>query len=327
MKLRKIKFGKWVLLAVLLPLVVGGVVAGATSFGRAGDTHSENHTPLPEVLDPETAGVMFSMDNAIQNVKMVWSVPDVNVKGTLIRNSITGETFWFLDWRIGSDAILAATVDADTGEIISISDFRFEGRKDELKSTAVAVEIGLELLRKKGITIDGLSEPKVTIVTTPMGSWDRITYQVLWHQVEGGTPVPEGYVLVDIDAETGEVVGFGRRHIDVEGADMEASVPMSEAIKTAKEFIQEYVKENWGPAGRTKDHEVIVLDVELVIQRPNYTFWEYRLGEPTLVWEVFIETRCKGINLVTGEESDERYWFLVWVDAYTREIVGGKHSS
>lgn len=330
MELRKrMNFGKRLLFVVLAIMMMAvGVTAAAslqnnvtqdntlqdnTIHDREGVeeyVRPENFVPMTEELDPKTADVRISMDQAIEAIQGLWSVPDADVRGLLFRDRFKVGTFWWLDWGTDNVWVLHALVDADTGEVVAILDFRYEGKEDNLKDTARAVDIGLEMLKKLGVDVNQLMEPKVGIPPS-----QQITYSVIWYQVHEGLRVLDGYVVVDIDSETLKPVGFAKWLISTEGIDTKSSVPVDTATSIAKDFIE------------TKGYSVReLINVELVIGRSNY-FWEgtpKERGEPTLLWQVTLETDLGGIalehpSLLGGGKGNTK----VWINAHTGEVVGG----
>lgn len=298
MKLRK----KLLFTVFTLAVVVVGVLA-INIIPLREDVSPEGYPIGIKELDPKTTAVEVSADQAIETVRRLWPVPhDAEVREMLLTDEMLGKTFWLLTWRVDDDIALAAQIDADSGEMFSLLDFRYDGKKDNLGNTTIAAEIGQEMLKKMGMPANKLSEPTVTInKALGIGYPHRITYSVLWYQVHENLPVLDGYVLVNIDPETLKPVGFAKGLINTEGIDTRPDVSMNKATNAAKGFIE------------AKGYEVKeVIDVELVIGRPNY-YWEgtpRELGEPTLLWLVTIKTDL-------GSSAE------IWVDAYTGEVVGG----
>lgn len=290
-------------------ILAGGILFASNHFFRREEVPPPTTIPslmLTERLDPKIANPKISLDQAIESVKKIWQVPqEGELRTYLSRNHKYDITIWDLVWEMDRNAIIMAEVNADTGEVLLILDFRREARKDNLKDKAKAVVIGLEMLKKIEIPIHELLKPEVSV--NKLG--EEITYQILWWQGEEGVSVLGGFVLVTIDPETLKPVGFTKRLFNTEGINIKPSIPKEEAVIKAKEFI-DYLNQ----LEKSKVTAGKVTEVKLAIGRPT-PYWkedQIRYGKLTLVWVVTLERLQPHPGLI-----------YIWVDAHTGEVVGG----
>jgi uncharacterized membrane protein YkoI len=268
----------------------------------------EDWQPLRYELDPQNANVKVSLEQAIEKVKDAWPVPsDAMADSTIMRDDLKNYTYWKLDWS--SSGSLTAFVDANTGKVLVISDFRRSGGVDNLKGDeGRAIKVGEEVLAKLGINTDGLSKPVLKKIDMPHAiSW-KLTYTVLWVQTHQGLLVKGASVRAGIDAETLKPIAFSNHLIDVQDLNVVPAISEAQAIEAAEKYVQ-------SEAITSRGYEQCeVRNLELVIDRPNHDLTRDKilvpLGEPTLVWYVHVRNAIRG-------------WFIdVMVDAQTGAVVG-----
>jgi uncharacterized membrane protein YkoI len=307
-------FTKKVLAALFVLVVVGSIGVGMTTDPYSRDSLQSgpeaDWQPLHYELDPQNANVKISLEQAIKIVKDAWLVPsDAMVDSTIMRNDLNNYTHWMLFWSSKDSHLLSADVDANTGKILVIVDFRKSGGVDNLKGDeGRAITVGEDVLVKLGVNVDGFSKPVVKKHDMPHAiSW-KLTYIVLWVQTYQGLPVKGASVRVGIDAETLKPVAFSNHLIDLQDLNIVPAISEAQAIEAVEKYVQSDVITSRGY------EQCEVRNIELVIDRPNHDLTHDKilvpLGEPTLVWYVHVRDAIRG-------------WLIdVMVDAQTGAIVG-----
>jgi hypothetical protein len=268
--------------------------------------------PLHYELAPQNATVTISLEQAVANVKDAWPVPsDATVDSTIMRDDLNNYTHWMLDWSSNKSHLLLADVDANTGKILVIVDFRRSGSVDNLKGDeGRAITVGEDVLTKLGVSTAGLSKPVVKKRDMPGATSWKLTYTVLWVQTHHGFEVKGAAVRVGIDAETLRPVAFSNQLIDVRNVNVVPAISEAQAIDEAEKYLQ-------SEAMTSRRYEQCeVYKVDLVIDRPNHDLTLDKilvpLGEPALVWYVYAREAIHG-------------WLIdVMVDAQTGGVIGLK---
>jgi hypothetical protein len=300
-----------VILVMLTTIVVATTVAMSWSANQPDPLPSredydtsppESYKPPIEELDPQTTSVTVSADQAVKQVEKAWSVPSADVSTSLISDVLSDRVLWLLEWKVDGTVVVLALVDAEKGEVVSLTDFRRSARVDNLKDTDKAVNIAVDLLGKLGIDAAQAPNPTVAIRRTPnIGPSQEIIYDVQWRQGYKGIPVMGGIASVDIDAETLNPIGFSIHILDVDSVNINPAFSKDQAIGIARNFVE------------SKGYKLgETVDTLLVIGRPNY-YWEgtpMKLGDPTLIWNVLLK-----------DDADRR--IDVWVNAKTGSVIGG----
>ncbi|MGC8983306.1 MAG: PepSY domain-containing protein [Desulfurococcaceae archaeon] len=298
------------LVTLALVLLAISIVAYAAVSLNQGPRNVSDEMPEPRyelpiiVIDPDKANVKVSLEEAVEAVSRIWDVPKSTPSAKVVVDKIEGRTYWILGWVEGGGYV-HAEVDAETGQVVLLRDFRYKARVDNLKSHARAVEIASKLLEKLGVPAHLLApEPFVRIKREPAaGLVQEITYEVEWRQVYKGLQVVGGYVIVAVDPENQRPVGFVVKLLDVEGIPVEPKIARDSAVAIAAEFL------------KSKGYSIgEVVKVELCIRRPNY-YWEGRpmaQGPPSLLWVVVFKKPYSSSGTIE-----------VWVDARSGLVVGG----
>ncbi|MDK6028842.1 PepSY domain-containing protein [Ignisphaera sp. 4213-co] len=298
------------LLSLILTLIAIGIVAYTAISPNQGFRNISNETSKPRyelpiiIIDSDKASVKISLEEAMRMVSRIWDVPKSAPSARVIIDKIEGRTYWSLGWVENSGKVYAM-VDAETGQVVLLHDFRYKAKMDNLKNRARAVEIAVKLLEKLGIPTHMLTpEPSVLIERAPAdGPVQEITYEVMWKQVYKGIQVIDGYVIVSVDPENQRPVGFVVKLLDVENISVEPKITRDSAVAIATEFL----KSRGYSLGE-------VAEVKLCIGRPNY-YWEGKpiiRGPPSLLWIVVFKKPYSDSGTVE-----------VWVDAHSGVVVGG----
>lgn len=294
---------------VSLILVISGVISVVATSPR--DTHphgpEEGFQPLRYDLDSQKTVVKVSLEQAIEKVEDVWPIPNSDFVSKLKRDDYEALTWWKLTWKIDNSPVVSASVDANTGKILSITDHRRKGCVDNLKSDDKAITIAEAVLAKFGISTDDLSLPIVTINDMPNATSWETTYQVLWLQTFHGIMCEGASLRVRIDAETLKPVGYSNQLIDVPDIDVVADISKDTALEVVEAFVE-------SDAIKAKGYEKCdVLSSDLIIVRPNYNVQQdmslVPMGNASLAW-------CMGLRDCQGWRLD------VMVDAHTGSIIG-----
>lgn len=268
----------------------------------------EDYQPGFYELDPRKVNVTVSLEEAIEKVKAMWPVPSTEETSfRLMRDDDEGWTRWELDWDINGSSGLTALVDAYTGKIRVIIDYRRRsGNVDNLNNTDKAIELAEEVLRKFEISTEDLSTPAVIKDDMPTAIAWNITYTVRWGHLYKGLKVEDSAIAVEIDAETLKTVSFSNGLLDIPDLDIVPGISKDQAIETVENFLSSEVISSKGYG------ECKALKKELVIARPNYDPKQDKLlpmGEPILVWYIY-----------TGDTNGRS--LKIMIDAQTGSVVG-----
>jgi uncharacterized membrane protein YkoI len=299
---------------VLLPILIL-ILAISSIIGVVATSPREAHPRGPEEgfqplrydLDSQQTVVKASLEQAIRDVQDVWPIPNSDFSSKLKRDDYEDLTWWKLTWKINNSPVVSASVDANTGKILSITDHRRKGSVDNLKGDDKAIKIAEEVLTKFGISTDGLSTPIVTISDMPDATSLETTYQVLWLQTFHGIRCDGASLRIRIDAETLKPVGYSNQLIDVPDIDFVTDISNDTALEVVEEFVE-------SDAIKLKGYEKCeVFGSDLIIARPNYNVQQdaplVPMGNASLAW-------CVSLR-------DSHGWRLdVMVDAHTGSIIG-----
>jgi hypothetical protein len=258
-----------------------------------------------KALPPNGTTTKVDLEKAVEMVKNIWDVPSQEPSAKILQDTIEGRVYWSLAWASNGRVVVTSLVDADTGEVVFVRDFRYTAKADNIGDMKDVVALAKEVLKRLGIREEFLSEP---FVRRYRGHQDElhedILYDVEWGQLYKGLPVLGGYVAVTINPELKRPVGFVVKLVDVREVDVNPHISKDEAIKIAEEFL------------RSRGYRPLkVTDVNLAIGRPNY-YWEGTpklMGAPTLLWVMKFEVAMGSLTTQAN----------VQVDAHSGEVVGG----
>ena len=294
-------------LIILLMLAIVSIssiaVVAMVDWDRLHPGPEEGYKPWMYDLDPQKTSVKISLEEAIEKVKAVWSVPSDEVTGfKLRRDDWKDYTRWELEWRVNGSGLMA-DVDAETGKVMVIVDHRRSGGVDNLKDVNKAIELAEKVLMRLEIGTEDLSTPIVMKNDDP-----KFTYVVIWKQFYKGITVKTANVIVEIDADTLKPVGFSNGLMDIHEVNTVPKISENQAIETAVNFLESETIKSKGY------NKCKILKTELVIARPNYDPSQDKIlvpmGKPTLVWYIYTS------DDITGRLLD------VMADAQTGSVVG-----
>jgi len=297
---------KSLIILLMLAIVSISSIAVATmpiDWDRLHPGPEEGYKPLMYDLDPQKTSVKIPLEEAIEKVKAVWSVPSDEVTGfRLRRDDWKDHTRWELEWRVNGSGLMA-DVDAETGKVMVIVDHRRSGGVDNLKDLNKAIELAKKVLMRLEIGTEDLSTPIVMKNDDP-----KFTYVVIWKQFYKGITVKTALVIVEIDAETLKPVGFGNGLMDMHEVNTVSKISENQAIEIAVNFLESETIKSKGY------NKCKILKTELVIARPDYDPSQDKIlipmGKPTLVWYMYTS------DDITGRLLD------VMIDAQTGSVVG-----
>lgn len=295
-------------------LALVGVCMVAATFPNRGYWRrvSPDFKPSFYEWDSKEADVKISLEEAVAKVEAVWPVPSTEeTRFRLMRDDDENWTRWELEWRINGSTGLTALVDAYTGKVRVIVDFRRSGGVDNLKNRGKAIELAEEVLKSMEISTKDLSTPTVRKRDMPTAlSWN-ITWDVQWRQRFKGLAVKDAVaaVGVSIDSETLKPVGFHNGLLEIHDVNIVPRVSRNQAIEEVKNFVS-------SEAVKSKGYDKCkILRTELVVARPNYNLKQNKRliprGPPTLVWHMHLR------NAISGRKLAD-----IMVDAQTGTVVG-----
>ena len=289
-------------IAVILAAVVLGSISAQTFFDR--DKHAESFSPRHVIskLDPEVAKPSISYDATMDMLQKVgYSLPS-DCNANLISDQGWNKIYWAISWK----GHVYAKVDAFTGEIIGIDDYR--NVSNEVPCETVSEEnvatITLENMKRITDVPDGLGEPDVR-------TDDDGNFVLLWKQYINNVPVRGGFINARLD-KCGNLVSFRKVWHGI-SVDVNPEITDKEAMDTARAEglnLSDVLKK------RVENADNVY--TELVIGRPFNLLDRDKpiYGDYTLFWSVTFEDvqmTLKGpiISMVA-----------IQVDAHSGEVVG-----
>jgi hypothetical protein len=298
------------LIIVVAVLIVSTIaLAGAQIFNS--NPRPYEKPPLTDYVlpikapPPNGTTTKVDLEKAVEMVKNIWDVPSQEPSAKILQDTIEGRVYWSLAWASNGRVVVTSLVDADTGEVVFVRDFRYTAKADNIGDMKDVVALAKEVLKRLGIKEGFLSEPFVRRYREHQGQLhEDILYDVEWRQLYKGLPVLGGYVTVTINPEFKRPVGFAVELVEVREVDTSPHISKDEAIKIAEEFL------------RSRGYNVLeVINVDLAIGRPNY-YWEGTpkpMGTPTLLWVAEFKVAMGSLTTQVN----------VQVDAHSGEVVGG----
>ncbi len=304
-----LKIGLIIAVAVLVvSMAVSAWALISTPNPRQYEKPPANYELPIKVLPSPSNAITTKVDlkKAVEIVKSVWDVPSQEPLARILQDNMEGRIYWSLTWVSNGTVAVHALVDADTGEVVFVRDFRYSSAKvDNIGDMKDVVVLAKEMLKKLGVKEEFLSEPFVRRYKENRGGLhEDILYDVEWRQLYKGLPVLDGYLAVTINPELKRPIGFVVKLINVREVDVNPRISRGEAVKIAEEFL------------RSRGYKPLkVIDIGLAIGRPNY-YWEGTpkpIGAPTLLWVVKFEV---AIGSLTTQAD-------VQIDAHSGKVVEG----
>lgn len=109
---------------VSLILVLSGVISVIATSPRESTRRGpeEGFQPLIYDLDSQKTVVKVPLEQAVEKVEDVWPIPNSDFVSKLKRDDYEDLTWWKLTWKIDNSPVVSASVDANTGKILSTTD-------------------------------------------------------------------------------------------------------------------------------------------------------------------------------------------------------------
>lgn len=289
--------------AIILVAVVLGSISAYMFFDR--DEHAESFSPRHVIskLDPDIAKPSISYDVTLDILGNVGYSPPGDCNANLINDHGWNKTYWEISWEGG---LVRMKVDAATGEIIGMSDYR-DVRNEvpcETVSEGNAATIALENMKHITDVPDGLSEPDVR-------TDDDGHFVLLWTQYIDNVPVKGGFINAKLD-KCGNLVSFRKVWHDI-NVDVSPGIPDEKAVDMAKAEglnLPDVLKKRVANADKVYAELVIGRPFNLIDRdKPIY-------GDYTLLWSVTFEDvqiTLRGPVIST---------VAIQVDAHSGEVVG-----
>ncbi len=289
--------------AIILVAVVLGSISAYMFFDR--DEHTESFSPRHVIskLDPDIAKPSISYNVTLDILRNVGYSPPGDCNANLINDHGWNKTYWEISWEKG---LVHAKVDASTGEIIGMGDYR-DVRKEvpcETVSEGNAATIALENIKRITDIPDGLSEPDVR-------TDDDGDFVLLWTQYIDSVPVRGGFINAKLD-KCGNLVSFRKVWHGI-NVDVIPGITDENAVDIARAEglnLPDVLKK------RVENADNVY--TELVIGRPSSPLDRNKslYGDYTLLWSVTFEDVRMTI------EGPVISTVTIQVDAHSGEVVG-----
>jgi len=294
-----LKRGRLVITAIVSLIVLGLTVALAVGAGY-----------FPGFMVPsESKARKITADQAKLMVKKVLS--EVGITGTpatpeLVNEKGSKKDSWLL--KVEQDANIQ--VDADTGELTSLTNFALLNKLDEERNgkekiipKEKAYQFRNQIIKGLDLRIKG-KELEMKLETNG-GIEHQAYWSTVWQRETDGYPYLDDYIMLDIDAFHGQVVGYEKAFHSDEPASTKVLVSEAKARTNAGKFI--------GDKLTNRDIKLSPDKGSLMIVRPTYYWTDHPIlnTPPT--------TRLAWILKLATEYGHG----TIWVDAQDGAILGG----
>ncbi|MGI5921772.1 MAG: YcdB/YcdC domain-containing protein, partial [Syntrophomonadaceae bacterium] len=155
----------------------------------------------------------ISLDQAIRTVKDHFTIPAAYTDFSSSFNSSDNHHSWSLIWRdsSGQGGYFSAQVDAVTGEIISMNNWKPEnGSRTYLPAISIneARDIGTRFLEKLIPQRMASLQPVPGNQMIPLTNYDSASYTLRWERIANNIPVAGDGVNLEINLRNGEITGY-----------------------------------------------------------------------------------------------------------------------
>jgi hypothetical protein len=188
-----------------------------------------------------------SLEEAVKIVKGVFVIPQEFTKFTSGYSQEENKQVWQLSWNAEKEphGSLNARVDGETGEILEMNLWQASpGRKPQGRlpalSRAEAVQKAEQLVKQ--LQPQRWSQLKLEEMQgelLPLMSWSGTNYQIKWVRQVQGVPFPQDGVTVQVDSQSGTIMGYSFRWTDAEFPDASKAIASEKARQIWKEGMLE----------------------------------------------------------------------------------------
>jgi hypothetical protein len=255
--------------------------------------------PITFHIDPATVTGASSIEEAKQMILSLWDLPqvDYDVRVTATKDAQYGTTTFKLSFYKDGNNLLSALVDADTGRITSISDHRYYGTVNNIRSNVDLVNIANSALERMKVNADALPSPRV--VAPVEGTAASNLYSVIWNQYYNGVPVRNGFVRVIVDSEYLKPIGFANGLRNVGDIDVKPTVSEAQVVALAGEYLKAELPASRGYSGFKAGNAVLYVarpncdpnSGQLYVPAPGYclTWWVNCVGKSGHMVDVVVD--------------------------------------
>ncbi|KKG59319.1 hypothetical protein DU67_08875 [Methanosarcina mazei] len=257
-------------------------------------------------LDPSTADVNISFEDA--KSKLISENPEVTNES--IHGELTDDDDFGIIWRVSSKTTngksIFAGIDASNGELL----FVYDGSKNVQGGSNISKDDALIIAEKyiqSKVSFEKISEIKLESINYIEPPADDLpgNYYVSYARIIRGIPSFSNGILLDVNAETGEVSSYDKSwsmsEEEIALIDTEPSITDEKAVEILKEFMS-----NELPIGEEKANTVKVISSNLV--------WKEDDEDKTrLAWRI----RFRDSSFA----KDDNYPATVLIDVHSGEML------
>lgn len=256
--------------------------------------------------DPSTADVNISFEDA--KSKLISENPEVTNES--IHGELTDDDDFGIIWRVSSKTTngksIFAGIDASNGELL----FVYDGSKNVQGGSNISKDDALIIAEKyiqSKVSFEKISEIKLESINYIEPPADDLpgNYYVSYARIIRGIPSFSNGILLDVNAETGEVSSYDKSwsmsEEEIALIDTEPSITDEKAVEILKEFMS-----SQPPIGEEKASTVKVLSSSLAWKEDNE-------DKTRLAWWIrFIDSSF---------ERDDSLPASVLIDAHSGEML------
>jgi len=293
-------------LICILGLILSCAIFAAFASEEEGIIFTKKDVKQTKYLDPSTADVNISFEDAKN--KLISENPEVineSVHGELIDD----ENFGII-WRVSSKTTngksIFAGIDASNGEQLFVYDGSKNVQGRDSISKDDALEIAEEYIESR-VSADRINEIELEYVNYREPPADDLpgNYHVSYARIIRGIPSLSDGILLDVNAETGEVSSYDKSwsmsEEEIALIDTEPSITDEKAVEILKEYMS-----NKPSIGEEKASTVKVISSNLVWK-------EDEEDKIHLAWWIrFMDSSFA---------RDDTYPASVWIDAHSGEML------
>jgi hypothetical protein len=298
-------------LICILGLILSCAIFVAFASEEGGIIFTKEDAKQTKYLDPSTADVNISFEDAKN--KLISENPEVtneSIHGELIDD----ENFGII-WRVSSKTTngksIFAGINASNGELL----FVYDGSKNVQGGSNISKDDALIIAEKyieSRVSAEKINEIELEDVNYIGPAADDLpgNYHVSYARIIRGIPSLSDGILLDVNAETGEVSSYDKSwsmsEEEIALIDTEPSITDEKAVEILKEFMS-----NEPPIGEEKASTVKVISSNLVWKEGDWKDGDD--DETHLAWWIrFIDSSF---------ERDDSLPASVLIDAHSGEML------
>ncbi|ABE51178.1 hypothetical protein [Methanococcoides burtonii] len=293
-----------VLIVLSVILLTVAMSFAAESFGTI---YEDNNVKNSKYVDASDKALTLTLEKAKEQMKS--ENPDVlenSITGGLVEDDIFGYIWMFTSKNLDGGAVLSG-IDPYNGDTIYV----YKELKSRLNietptpiSSKEANEIANDYLEKKS-NIDGTIFSSV-IFHSSTGENLPATYAVHYDRVINGINSLSDGIILNLDAETGEVVSYRKRWKMPESQVMKIDTKPSLSEEEIGKILNKHMS-SWTPLSKNDDVEIQSMDL----------FWiDYNYRE-NQVHDIHLIQRVKFIDSIRNEEPIP----IAWIDVHSGEVL------